>query len=127
LNEIDNALADLAGAVAAHVAAPEPEDDLPVTVSPQVFLNRLGRAGETAIAGKVLNAMRTAGARGLRAAPEVEAVSTRIGAVRKAAACRRFNEANASDEPLPGWVRKELQEMGVAEAERLAAELGVRI
>jgi hypothetical protein len=128
LNEIDDALADLSGAIAAHVAAPDADDDEPrASLSPQVFLNRLSRGGETAIAGKALNALRTSGARGLHAIAEVEEMSTRVGAIRKAAAYRRFNEANASNEPLPAWVRVELKKMGVAEAERLAAELGVKI
>lgn len=128
MNEIDDALAALAGAVAAHVAAPDAKDDEPrASLSPQVFLNRLSRGGETAIAGKALNALRTSGAHGLRASTEVEEMSTRVGAIRKAAVWRRFNEANASDEPLPAWVRVELKKMGIAEAERLAAELGVKI
>jgi hypothetical protein len=99
-----------AAAEAAREAEIPPPADEKIVVHPQVYLNKLTRAGETVIAAKVLNAFRVRGMRGLHGTTEVEAAARHEGAKLKAAAWRKINEANATNYPLPAWVQGELGE-----------------
>ncbi|WP_315920160.1 hypothetical protein [Mesorhizobium sp. SP-1A] len=103
----NDALAALAGAIEAREAEPPLAETGTVAMHPQRFVSALVAGGEFEIAAKAANAVRLAG-RSANIPANVEAIATRQRAEAGAETFRRINKTNATNHPLPAWIRSEL-------------------
>src|SRR5690606_7600447 len=107
MKEIDE-LADL---IARRAVEHEPDDELLVKhASFRGAVVAAIKAGEIDLAAKLANGIRQLGKSIGELPPEVEARAKRLRAETAAETFRAINHANATNHPLPAWVRAEIKE-----------------
>jgi hypothetical protein len=102
MKEID----ELAAALRQAESPPEPEAAMPL----RAHISRAIRNGQHEIAAAGINLARRVGRHVNDVPAVVEEIATRQRAVAGAEAFRRVNEINATNCPLPAWIRAELGE-----------------
>lgn len=111
MSSIDALIDAAALAAVEHTYPGEPSDhddgDYRTTFSWPHLVARLTEAGEIDLAAKTALAALQAG-RSVPLSPEVEKRVRKMQAQNKAETFRQLNEVNATNFPLPAWIRNEL-------------------